>query len=534
MQFDHFITTGILSVERKGIQFILEENRESILNSLQECFTAENRFIKRFCFNLDINWFELINVEPDEQMLIFNFNQIESEITIFFNYLVRHVLISAEYRNVEIIDVPRLTKNEINVINNLYYVSYHFSTFPFIKTPLFYNCNINYIDTKPEIKRFYLNQKKLINLHGIIKIKTFKSRFPNKTVKYHDVFGDCDNKKCPNKTFYCILNNKVYFYSECDKIFMEKEELFSENPHLICKSCGILIEKSDEDLDFEYNYVVSFNNHFFNSRFDKEINDEFLSSSEKMTIVGYFERNRRGIEEFRIISLFTYTKCIKYDQFDINTCKIERFLSKYVELFYKNEITKELKVLLIILNCFNVFKTTKISNVNHTDLLSSPFTDNSDESPFLQIKIYTNDIQLVKKITKQFLNDISICYSSRVEINKNCLILRHIRDVIKDKNNPSHTFILKIEGDLDYSYQKSKKRYFQNQKIMDYEAFIDEENVKEVYLELRRIYKGLKPPEDLFNTVVLLYKSVFYLTEGRFSNETVKRFVISYFMNKLY
>lgn len=387
-----------------------------------------------------------------------------------------------------------------------------------------------------ELVRKYVNNKHLLFLYGAITKPDTKNNELQQSIFLQTKTFICTNTEstsktsCPNKTINFQQFDKSIFYQANDKTFVEEEHVktplcnitniksASKNNDSKCKTCGKVLELICEEILFEYFYVIKINNFIFQAKaFDKIQDENYL-------LIGYFERNARGMTVFNILNWCNKNIHLENRQLRLPTnIKVETYLSKCVEEFLQTDITVELKALFIIANIYNV----KEQKSNDND-------DNVYEKKRTKIIIFTNDVHFVKNAIRKFLhceNKLQFTLTKIPEKNENTIFIINNTNKIPTNVNLFNfiTFHLNFDQRLEYSYdQKEFIHSFAN--IPEIELTEEnQETIKEIYIDLKKTYKDQKTPSVFYNIAENLFMSFLSLTNNQYSNGVIKRVLIKIF-----
>ncbi|OQS54506.1 hypothetical protein EHP00_14 [Ecytonucleospora hepatopenaei] len=525
---------------------ILENNTERILDVFTNADLENKVFISKFNFSINI---DVLSLHKYLGQNFIYFYTLEKEILLFLKKLATRILFSHGYKNIEILSFT-LNEDNLNIQNcMLLYCKFNFITFPVLEqnTNLqslreFLNINekiiFNIKDKK--IKQLYVNNKTILCLKGELSFKN------NKSTQYKYIHTEtymCNNvsemfdKICPNKTIKIRQGEKTVFYLSNDKIFVEEDDnkCLAEKTNLnsltvpnkttnkmFCGTCGKKLYPICEEILFEYDYVLNYNNMLIPVKSNGKFENNFY------VCIGYFVRAKNGQIFFFLLNSYKERHEERIDStFSIKNIKIETFLSKRIEEIVDADITVELKCLFIIINMFNIRKTEINAIISCSD-------SEEKKNPLVMV-IFSNDLKFTAYFIKKLLKSkVNIVFSDKICNNmvKNTLFLfdlktLSVRDYFKTKYM---CFVLKFDQIL---FQNCVKNVLKPSILHD-NTLNDDENeiIKEIFLIFKKANKAKIPLEILFNSAEMLYKSITDITCYHYNANQVKNVLVKMFKDK--
>ncbi|ORD94519.1 hypothetical protein ECANGB1_607 [Enterospora canceri] len=489
---------------------ILIDNKSSILHTINMALGDQLMFLSRFNFCIKIDYIHLCNKYPVEYRKLLNLNQTTITINRFLNNMIKKVLGWLNYTNIEAITANNHKMSNQLTVNPVYYFTMSFTGFTVLNTQPVILEQREIIQNGVTCDNHYVNQKKLFFIEVTVEKYSGKQLENGPDQYLHTKNYICGNNTCPNKTILMTTLTKTFYFTENDRVFKENHEKTKN----YCDTCKNKLSLYLEEVIYTYEYNIHYRNMIYNGISHCNLEDGFY------LIAGYLERNHLGHNNFMILEATKKEDWIYKSKYDLSAETIDEYLSEYIRLFKIDQITPDLKCLIIILNMFNIIDYRVAQNNNIVMQYYRNF----------KVIIYTNDVRYVTHIAKLFLRQINISNINDLGANRALIILDLDCKMPKKYDiRKFNCFKLQFNEYPSYQYNKADEINLEQNFYSD----LNTETIQEIYLTLRKLHKGSIPPENLLNLTDLLFHSITSITKNVFKDPFIKRVLLTLFSKSI-
>lgn len=516
MSFDTLLRKFI-SKEDKIVKLILIHNFRYITDTLKDSFDRNEILISKINFLIKIDILVLYDQHPLEfiQLNFYDFNSIEKIIERTLKALVGFIFYNLGYK-------------EITFLKELYNYTLSVTSFPidvfpqnFIKEQIILKDN-GFSKGEIQTKKFkYLTQYNAIQ-------SFYKSELQQ---LYNTLF--CTNEFCTSP-IVSINTEEISYIIEINTKTITKTIVKSN-----CSTCSSALNKRSTNVQRNSFYRLNIQeNDDCSDNFNLKVTINGIDNLEKsskneifenMIVLGYYERNKRGNWEFRIISRLILTNINQSDLIEQKISLLKASSLNRLKMAFKLYVPHKVEIttvdlrILTILNILNCNLQLKIDN--EMFILSSPTSANileDTENTKLEnisrknIVIYTNDVNYVVYIIRA-ISVAKVFYSLKSfkkysSYYKEAICILDINDKLKNTESLDLEFWIEVgkECIYDYSYERIENSTKQSRSCSL--TGIELVHINSIFTEQRKYLKSIVEPYKLLKRIEAVALSLKDLT----------------------